>query len=230
MNTLTGRLLSCFFCLFLCLGGIGHAQGCRLDYTPNYATYGSVSLSADGQTVYSTALTDGSTSGSPSAGCNYPYATHTAKTYNTIGSVGGWANGTPGYMTSYLSVQNNQQAPIHNIAGCDLWTGGCDFTYNGTVICSVFGTFFNSGSWWNLKIRDTYFGPPPQLVNGHCIYTMLACSTGTPTCKTFLQGPVFVGPGTIGCPQYVHAETLVSGGVCTGITLAAAATKPGPCN
>ncbi|MBV8675246.1 MAG: hypothetical protein JOZ33_17615 [Acidobacteriaceae bacterium] len=105
MRTLTISL----FCLCLFFGFVhsSHAQGCRADYTFSYATY--VTGSTDGTNIYTTVLTDGSGSGSPGPGCNYPNARHTASSYNLLGSTGGWVYGNPGYMTGYLSAENDQQ-------------------------------------------------------------------------------------------------------------------------
>jgi hypothetical protein len=117
--------------------GVSHAQGCRTDYTFSFANY--VSGSYDGTYIYTSVLTDGSGSGTPGLGCNYPNARHTAKAYNLLGSTGGWVNSNPGYMTGYLSAQNDEQ-----IVG----SPGVEYVFNwdGEVICTVFGTLFSGGS------------------------------------------------------------------------------------
>ncbi len=116
-------------------GAVGNlfAQGCRLDYTPNYDTY--YTLSTDGTNVYTTVLMDGSTTGNGGAGCTKT-ATHTPKAYNEIGSIGGWSTGNGGYMTSYLSVQNDQEDP-------GTGDGTYTFAYEGQVVCSEFGIFYD---------------------------------------------------------------------------------------
>jgi hypothetical protein len=141
------------FILLCLLFGVrfANAQGCRLDYTPNYAIY--ENESTDGTNIYTSVLVDGSTTGSPSAGCDYPNAQHTPMAYNVTGSTGGWLTGTPGYMTSYLSVQNNQEVP-----------GAPGIIYldaDGEVICSVLET-----SWIGdlarsvLALRQQHIGDP----------------------------------------------------------------------
>jgi len=183
MKTLVVRL----FCLLtLLLPGMVqsvHAQGCRVDYTANYDTY--VTETTDGTNIFTTVLIDGSTSGSGGAGCNYPTATHTPKAYNLIGATGGWATGIAGHMTSYLTVQNDQEDP-------GTGDGTYTFTSEGQVICSVFGDFYDAyfpgllltisttyGSNWGHNTK----GSPPD--NQYCTW-IPACTSvpksGEPTC------------------------------------------------
>jgi hypothetical protein len=208
-----------------------HAQGCRLDYTPNYDMY--TTETADDTYIYTTVLTDGSTSGNASAGCSYPNATHTASSYNKIGSTGGWIYGNHGYMTSYLSVENDQQV----LAGND----GSNYTFvaEGQVICSVFGTFFSEGNGGILLWLSTTYGenssyfltgtPPNQ--QKECIYDP-ACSSGTPTCGAngWVAKPYI--PASASCSQYVKTRWLYTDElgvlVCAGRTKSAAG--PGPCD
>lgn len=75
------------------------------------------------------------------------------------------------------------------------------------------------------KITTTYWGPPPIVSGDTCSYTILACSTGMPTCKSALLNLGF----TEGCPSYVQANYLVFDGVCT-LGVVSTATGPGPCN
>jgi len=75
------------------------------------------------------------------------------------------------------------------------------------------------------KITTTYWGPPPIPSGDTCSYNILACSTGTPTCKSALLNVGF----TLGCPSYVNASYLVLDGVCT-LGVVKTATGPGPCN
>ncbi len=135
--------LVCAFLLFFS-ARISSAQGCRLDYTPHYDVYQTVT--SDQTHIYTTVLTDGSTSGNGSAGCNYPNATHTASTYNKLGSTT-VTKTAPGYMNSYVSAEADQ-----SIVGVP---GLIDFEGNGSVICSVFGTFFSSGFHLQLEFAVT---------------------------------------------------------------------------
>jgi hypothetical protein len=111
------------------------AQGCRLDFTPNYSIY--ETESTDGTNIYTSVLVEGSTTGSGSAGCNPNNVTHTPKAYNLLGTTGGWLSGTPGHMNSYSSVQNNQ-----DVAGVP---GIIDLNASGEIVCSEFGTFWSGG-------------------------------------------------------------------------------------
>jgi hypothetical protein len=219
MKTIYARLLL-LISLCLILGGrFTHAQGCRLSYTPHYAIY--ENETTDGTYLYTSVLVDGSTSGSPSPGCNYPNARHTAKAYNMTGSTGGWLTGTPGYMTSYLSVQNNQ-----NVLG---GAGIIYLTGSGEVDCSVFGAFWNGGfNPVGIRFTTTYWGPPPTLVSGRCLYNILACSTGTPYCKSAVLGGIMVAPDT-GCPSYARGTNVAVNDVCE-FTIGIPASGPGPCS
>lgn len=174
MKRATARLFCLLAALCFCFIQRSVAQGCRLDYTPNYALYASATL--DDTYVYTTVLTDGSTSGSGSAGCNYPNARHTAQSYNKLGTAGGTVYGTPGYMTSYLSVQNNQQ-----IVGVP---GTITFDAGGEVICSVFGTFFSTGGHLPLTLSYTYGHTTSSQVvqNTRFCNTVTQCTSGVPTC------------------------------------------------
>src|ERR1700689_5475298 len=102
------KIIQLLVCLIICCGPkLAAAQGCRLDYTASYNQY--VTTSADSNNkIYSTVLVDGDTVGNPSAGCNYPSATHTAEAYNKLSTVGGWQSQTPGCMTCYLTKENDQ--------------------------------------------------------------------------------------------------------------------------
>lgn len=153
------------------------AQGCRLDYTANYDTY--VSVTMDSTKLYSTVLVDGSTSGSGSAGCFYPNATHTPKSYNKLGSVGGWVTGPAGYMNSYVSIENDQNA---NLAGIP---GTIELDWGANVICSVFGSFYATGGSPLIYITTTYGkndrGYQDIYNVRFCNYDP-KCTSGTPTC------------------------------------------------
>jgi hypothetical protein len=110
------------------------------------------------------------TTGNGGAGCNYPTATHTPKVYSTIGSIGGWVTGNAGYMTSYLSVQNEQEDP-------GTGDGTYTFAYEGQVVCSVFGIFYDiSGTAVLPPLAScTCSNPTGPDTTGSCSY---ACGCG----------------------------------------------------
>jgi hypothetical protein len=158
----------------------------------------------DGMNLYTTVLMDGSTSGDPSAGCNYPTATHTPEAYNMLNSTGGWVYGTAGYMTSYITVQNDQQVAV--VLG-----GNYTWTTEGEVVCSVFGDFYdvyypgmdisvvvtfgkNTGSVTN--------GAPPK--NKYC--------TWLPACSSLPKGQL--GP-TCGASGWQSANPILNTDACS---------------
>lgn len=199
------RLLFISLCLpFWC--SVANAQGCRLDFTPNYAIYENVS--SDGTYIYTSVLVAGSTTGSGSAACNPNNVTHTPKAYNKIGTVGGWVTGTPGHMNSYSSVQNNQDI-----------LGGPGIIYldaSGEIDCSMFGTFWTGG--FNpkaIRLTTTYWGPPPIDSDGECYYTTTACRNNTtPTCRSSKFGGALLSASPT-CPNWVRGSYAVIDGVCT---------------
>lgn len=195
-----------------------NAQGCLVDYTPEYAIY--QSESTDGTNIYTSVQVEGSMVGSPSAACNYNSAIHTPKAYNLLGSTGGWVSGNPGYMSSYISVTNNQAVPGT--------TAIVYFDAEGEIICSVFGDFWDvSLPRINVKITTTYWGPPPIFSNGNCYYTTLACTNNTtPTCRSATT-PGWLIPGA-SCPSYARGSYLVVNGTCE-FAVGFAATSGGPC-
>ena len=170
----TPRAIWLFVSLGLYLVGpqMGWAQGCRAEYYFDYAVY--FSGSSDGTNIYTSVLTDGSASGSPSIACNYPSATHTASSYNMVGSTGGWLSEIPQAMGSYLSIQNNQQVPA--LDGQDYV-----FEYQGQVVCSVFGTIYLS--IFNGKVGASAgnfinSGPGGIYAPNGCLFK-LSCPSGT---------------------------------------------------
>jgi hypothetical protein len=228
-----------FLCVLMCILGfarISHAQGCRVDYTAHYDMY--VTETTDGTNIYTTVLTDGSTSGDPSAGCNESSAKHTASSYNLLGSTGGWLSQTPGCMTCYLTIQNDQQ-----MAG----TPGVDYNFQAwaQVECSVFGVFFSNGlsGVITVGISDT-FGKNTlgsQTIAGvtFCNYSV-NCTVGTtPTCgdPSYSQQlqKILPKPQT-SCPYYVITGwewikvdgEIVSAIGCTGNS--SVAPGGGPCS
>lgn len=113
----------------------------------------------------------------------------------------------------------------------------CEFgTYSvdgpeDSVYCSAMGADFfeggGSGVTTLVRISDTYYGPPPTVMSdGSCLYTYLACSTGTATCKQGTPGVHF----SEGCPSYLHSKFLVIDNACIGTPFDAVASGPGPCN
>lgn len=80
-------------------------------------------------------------------------------------------------------------------------------------------------SWPKIRITTTYWGPPAIQTPNGCHYTMLACSTGIPTCKSATPAIGF----TEGCPSYVKGQYLVYNGTCE-FEVAVQAQGPGPCD
>ena len=90
MRTAIRSLL--FLGLLMCFAQSGFAQGCRTIFFPSYTTY--TTETSDGTNIFTTVLTDGSTTGGPAGpGCNMGSATHTVSVTNTIGAVGGTTTG-----------------------------------------------------------------------------------------------------------------------------------------
>jgi hypothetical protein len=77
----------------------------------------------------------------------------------------------------------------------------------------------------NVRISTTFWGPPVTVTNDVCFWGSLACSSGTPTCRTGIGISFFPS-----CPNYVKANYLVINGSCLGVHLTSAATGPGPCD
>jgi hypothetical protein len=198
-----------------------YAQGCRLDYTPEYDTY--TTVTTDATNVYSTVLIDGSTSGDPSAGCNDNSATHTPQALNTLNGVGGTVNGTSGYMTSYISAQNDQE--VANAAD-----GGYTFTSQGSVLCSVFGNFYDAyfpGQLWTLS--HTYGEYNGYQFSGLCGYNLACTSTppsGHPTCPS-APAETYTDVQIPPCVPFVYTGWLSYDGGCAGVSIRAGG--PGPC-
>jgi hypothetical protein len=199
------RLLFWLVCVLIARSG--RAQGCRVDYTPNYALY--VTESTDGTKIYTTVLSDGSTTGTGGAGCNYPSATHTAVAYNTIGSVNSKMNGSPGCMTCYLSVQNDQE-----IVG----TPGVIYVFTGStnIICSVFGTFWSNLFSTQIEVAATHskVTSTKPSSGGYEICNVTSwCTAATtpPDCNpSFVaQAPLIAG-GTASCLAYYDTVWLAT--------------------
>lgn len=109
------------------------------------------------------------------------------------------------------------------------WTQYCpsgDVCSVGAGVASVrnfvdFADFLD----WKISIRNTVYGPPPTTYLGACYYTLLACSTGKPTCTQSTPGMTWVPS----CPQYMEGNYLVVNGACSfGIGIPA--SGPGPCD
>jgi hypothetical protein len=201
---------------FGCTGTL--AQGCGIAMTKNYSSY--QTESTDGQNIYTSVLIDGSATCQATPSCPCSSAVHTPKALNQLGATGGWGSGSGECVSCYLTYQNNQ-----SVGGGD---DGTSFVFEADteVHCSLAGTFY-SGYFPNINvaIKNTYWGPKP-IVNGDtCYYSVLACSTGTPTCRQTTPGFDFVPA----CPQYMWGRYLVVNGSCI-LGYGAAATGPGPCN
>jgi hypothetical protein len=220
MRTSNVRLLCLVACLLLGSVQLGRAQGCRLDYTFHYDMY--LTESTDGTNIFTTVVTDGSTSGNGSAGCSYPGATHVVNSYNKIGSAGGWKYGPTGYMTGYQSVENDEQIVAQP---------GVIYTFSGEgqVICSVFGTIFSSGLFPQVEIALTKVQtnlsnpgtnkPVPGDPGAVTCVTNSWCTPATtpPDCpvQSLIQQPIILGSNA-SCAKYYNtywlAERPSSGG------------------
>ena len=218
MNPKDFRILCLLLCIASCFPRV-FAQGCGVVMTRNYSSY--ATASTDGARIYTSVLIDGSASCTPTPSCPCGSATHTPKAENVIGGVGGWGSGTPQCVNCYLSYQNNQ-----NIVATH--AQNYQFTSDGEVVCSLAGTFFNSGGVTNLSIRDSYWGPPVTITKDQCYYGSLACSPGTTATCPNGTGVTFVPA----CPPYVHAEWLYDTAMCQFISppLVNPAKGPGACN
>jgi len=204
MRTIIRSLL--FFCILMCVARSGHAQGCRTIYYANYSLY--TTESSDGTNMYTTVLTDGSTTGGPPGpGCPMGPATHTASSTNTIGSVGGTMNGTHQCVGCYLSVQNNQQ-----IAAVD----GVNYSFYGAgaVICSVVGSWWGGGPiqlfMYHANANYAYSNSPAS----PCVFN-LSCPNGNSKATCGIQVPQVIAYGV--CKPYLWDKRFVVGGKCENI-------------
>jgi hypothetical protein len=185
MRTVLRSLL--FLCLLVCAARISHAQGCRTIYFANYSTY--ATESSDGTNIFTTVLTDGSTTGGPPGpGCPMGPAFHYATSTNTINSVGGTMNGAHQCVGCYLSVQNNQQVPAQE---------GIDYNFYGagTVICSVAGTWWGGGADpMGVGLHRTSYQSDGSPTN--CTLTPTCPAGQTPVCgaQSFSTGSACQGP------------------------------------
>lgn len=173
MKTAYIRPLFIIVCLLFALR-FANAQGCRLDYTPEYSAYDSEA--SDGTNIYTSVVVDGSTVGEPSAGCNETSAIHTPKAYNVIGSTGGWLTGSSVYMTSYVELENQQQLVA---------TPGVTYTFSdeAEVICSVFGVFYTFVDNVGVGLHRASYAATPGAGNS-CNFN-LSCPAGqTAVCGT----------------------------------------------
>ncbi len=171
----------------------------------NIALY--VTESSDGRNIYTTVLTDGSTSGSGGAGCNFPNAKHTPVSYNSIGSINSKLSGSPNCMTCYLSVQNDQQ-----IAG----TPGVIYTFTGSgeVDCSQFGTFWGNLFSFQAEVAGTHSKTTSSTPGGGgsqvcSLQSWCTPATTPPDCNPSytIQEPLILG-GTASCSLYYDTTWL----------------------
>jgi hypothetical protein len=149
-----------FLCLLLCLlGYVGAAfpQGCGVNMSKNYDVYTSDSVVFQRHgfftlVLYTSVLTDGYATCTPSPSCPCGSALHTPSAYNRVynsrTSVGGQLTGTPQCVSCYLSIQNNQS----------VWTRpGEAFSFDaiGQVNCTLAGVFFFANSLIDLEAATT---------------------------------------------------------------------------
>lgn len=217
MTTFAARIFWLNLIIMLACACQSAAQGCGGWMNPQYSTY--ESESTDGTYIYTSVIVDGTSTGTCPFGCGCSGVQHYGKAYNKTGSLADWVNGSYVPWNGYVSTQNNNQ--VTDPSGTNL-----QFVGEGVVVCTAVGTIYSvTLPTITLAIRDTYWGPPPIETNDTCYYTILACSTGTPTCKSAPPGITFVPS----CPNYMHGHNLVVNGVCE-FSLGTAATGPGPCN
>jgi len=171
----------------------------------------------------------------PAEGC--PQGSyHTLKATAYFGGAGGnhgsagVTSSAQGYPANLLTASASEFSSL-----CDPFYGDpgnlslCQAYESGSVNCVVMGLIDSveglSITPPTIKITNTYWGPPPIVVGDTCTYNILACSTGTATCKGATPALSF----TEGCPSYVKAQYLVVNGTCD-FSLVFSATGPGVCN
>ena len=185
---------------------------------PHHSTYTNTVVNSD-QTVTFTATFQGDSTSS-SGGCPSGDHFYHAPAVFVNGTGGGGTTVAP---CAYINLSQSVL-----LSGSCLTDGtGCGVTWSASVYCSFIGaTIFAVGfPSFNIKLTSTYWGPPPIKVGDGCIYNVLACSTGVPTCKSATPALSF----TMGCPDYVKVEYAVYNGTCE-FGLVFTATKPGICN
>ncbi len=210
------------FVIFILLASLT----CLGQMTTQYDMYASQSWNSGTHTLTQTVTVEGITIGNCNNIPNACGATHTLKVANKLNypSFNGdptssdWTVGPSGNPWSYMSFVNTQSISLLENAQIQ--------TFNGaSVYCSYLrGAVFQDLTGPLISIKVTYMGPPPIEKNDICNYTMLACSTGRPTCKSSVG--IMFAPS---CPQYIKTDNLVVGGVCLA-NYGAAASGPGPCN
>lgn len=218
--------------------GVGaKAQGPCFTYSDNYATYTSVSMSADGSTIYATTEVSGSGSMTflnQCSGINYGSIHHTPMAIAMIH----WNNG-----------QNTTGGPVYGSAECpDCYidisstasvaastASSYTYSYVGQVNCNFAGNILevsgtdliSSGSQWTTY--ENAGAPPPT-----CAYTMACLPGELPACPQ--EGYLYLPPdsrtGQCDSPGIeVNGGWLsINGGTpfCFGI-VSQAVKVPGPC-
>lgn len=207
-----------FLVLFFFAVPNAYSQGCRLDFTPNYSSY--YSMSSDGTYIYTSVVIDGYTSGSASPGCS-SVATHTPYATNKIGSVGGTVVGNGGCMTCSESVENDQKA---------VFVVNMNFSWGTEIVCSTFGTWVSAGGSGLVGERTSnyiYNG-----MNGNVCEYNLYCPNGNTnsTCGAQVPNVGALGPPINICKNYLWDHRLVFAGRCFPIGKAEMSSVPINCN
>jgi len=212
-------------CVLVAVFGCAYsfAQGCGAVMTKNYSSYETESQDGTGH-IYSSVLIDGSATCEQTIECPCNSATHTPKSFNHLGSVGGWGSGTPQCVNCYLSYQNNESISA---------TLGTDYLFQASteVVCSIVGAFYN-GFFPNLYISlaDTTLQTVRDNGNGICTTNPDCTGNITPRC---------LGPGTIvhdGIPcqpgffcMTLAVRTSLTGSYTCSQALCSPSNPPGPC-
>ena len=195
-------------------------------FFPDYTTY--TTETSDGTNIYTTVLTDGSTTGGPAdPGCPMgSTATHTASVTNTIGTVGGTMTGPHQCVGCYLSVQNNQQLSAADDVGFDSYGAG-------TIICSVVGTWCGSSPVQLFMYHATANYAYSNWDDGECIYN-LSCPNGNDKASCGVQVPQvhWPLPGINGgaCTKFFWVKRFVVAGDCIPIGKSTPAQTAINCN
>ena len=183
MKTTTFLLVLLLMCVLM--PGVTHGQ-CQIQTSTNYAVSYSAAPNSTGTDIISSVVVDGSASMQIESGCpvssmytqfqnELPNITHSPSVLNQVGSVGGWTSGPSFCAECYGSYQSNvDSGPVS--PGQQL-----NFSYGGSIYCSVAGNIFSVGSpTGTLRIGVSnylYVGTS----GAFCTYK-LYCVSGTASC------------------------------------------------
>jgi hypothetical protein len=220
MNRVTLFLLGS---LILLLNGLAaHGQGCSALLQPHFSVY--TTVARDGNNIHTSVTMQGYANIAPHSGCNMTVAVHHVGAENKLNNVDHWSYSATGCPTCYFSTTDNEA--IVGVPGV-LYP----WSWDGTSICSIVGTFysaigsgglpgclvpssetttdkgFNGGSFreqFDMTISDT----AQDSFNGYYIQEVTT-SPGSNTC--WWQGSGFVqNPGVQGSQWTVGTVAGVS--------------------